>query len=367
MNQTTGNKITLGIVLITTVLILFVSAVTIYQTRQDFISFVNKHPILWHIEPEMDIPMKGRLIQESQFEANLYKTASIASIIGVIMAVVFGAVVSRQITKPLKQLKAGIRNLKEGEGKYKILDVEHNDEFSEVINEFNKLVDRLNKSEHLRQALITDVSHELKTPITAINGQLQGIKDGVLDLTDERIDVILEQAERLTDLVNRLQEYTRLQMIADKLRIHNFQFNNIFKRTKKTFEIELEKSNMNLLGEFSEELEIEADEKMIERVLNNLVQNSIKYSGGKTITIKANKDQILVEDDGVGVSQNDLEMIFERFYRVDKSRNRKSGGLGLGLAIVKEIVEAHGWSIVATQGANNKGICFTITLTSKKN
>lgn len=272
-----------------------------------------------------------------------------------------GFLTSRIVTKPLKKLGTGLKKLRQSHYLER-LDEDDSEEFNNLIREFNGLAAELQRVEELRKNLISDTSHELKTPLASLTAQLEGIDDGVLTLDKDRVKLLRDQVNRLTDMAEGLQDYARLRSQTLKLETKNVHLlelaNNILPAFKKAFE----EKHISLKLEIPESLTIICDPKLIERVFNNLIDNSIRYSQAKNLTIRATSEKIIFSDDGVGIPAQHLQDIFERFFRLEKSRNRATGGLGLGLAIVREIVEAHGWKIHALIPANNKGVEFTITL-----
>lgn len=267
-------------------------------------------------------------------------------------------IISFVIMSPLEKLKSGIQKLRENNYKQE-LNIDGPAEIEVLIQEFNQLARELQKVEELRRDLISDTSHELKTPITGLKGQLEGIKDGILKPDKKRISDLLVQVDRLHELVESLQTYSRLRGKSLKPKLKKVALRKLAQKVASQFEPQLKDKKIELQLNINSKLTVQADEDLLTQVLNNLFENAIRYSQAKVITISADEHQIKFEDNGIGISQEHLPYIFERFYRVEKSRNRDTGGLGLGLAIVKEIVEAHSWKIIAASG---KGTTFSIAL-----
>ena len=225
--------------------------------------------------------------------------------------------------------------------------------------EFNDLIGRLRKEEELRKNLISDTSHELNTPLTAMVSQLTAMQEGVLPITKERVKTLSQQADRLAELVAQLNEYTRARSaVADsKEGIHLYAF---CKELRESFAAQLGEKHMQLKIDVGPSYILTANRQSLERILSNLIQNALRYSGGKMVTIAANKKQLTISDDGQGVPAESLPYLFERFYRVDPSRSRETGGLGLGLAIVRELANRQGWQIHAED--NKPGLKTIINL-----
>lgn len=267
-------------------------------------------------------------------------------------------IITLVILSPLNRLKSGIQKLRENNYKQE-LDIDGPAEIEVLIQEFNQLARELQRVEELRRDLISDTSHELKTPITGLKGQLEGIKDGVLKADKKRINDLLGQVDRLHELVESLQTYSRLRGKSIKPKLKSIALRKLVQKIAGQFEPQLTDKKIELQLNINSKLSIQADEDLLTQVLTNLLENALRYSQGDKITISADESQIKFEDNGVGIPKEHLPYIFERFYRVEKSRNRNTGGLGLGLAIVKEIVEAHGWKISAQ---SDKGTTFLINL-----
>jgi two-component system sensor histidine kinase BaeS len=286
-----------------------------------------------------------------------------APLIGIAISIVLGIIVASFITKPLRSFSDGINKLKRDPDSA-IIPPTGISEFDSVVGEFNELAKELQKEEKLRKDLISDTSHELKTPIAALMGQLQGIQEGVLSLDPERIEILREQVDRLNNLVERLQEYTRIRVASVNMQKEVVKLYPLCKDIGEVFAKQFSDKGIEFRIDVSEGYSLLADKKMLERVLENLIENALKYADATQIAISADPFTLRVADNGKGIPEKNIPYIFERFYRVDTSRSSQTGGLGLGLAIVKEIVEAHGWSIKAHN--LDKGVEFVITLKKKK-
>jgi two-component system, OmpR family, phosphate regulon sensor histidine kinase PhoR len=232
-------------------------------------------------------------------------------------------------------------------------------------------IDRLRDLEKYRKDFVGNVSHELKTPIFNIQGYILTLLDGGLE--DPKINrLYLERTEksidRMISIVEDLESITKLESGEMKLNLEPF---DLLKLTEEVFELELRDANgrrisMNLIIKASKPVIVMADKKRIFEVISNLVGNAIKYGkkGGNVNVGFYDMDKMVlieVSDDGIGIEKKDLIRIFERFYRVDKSRSRMQGGTGLGLSIVKHIIEAHEQTI-HVKSQPDKGTTFTFML-----
>ncbi len=232
-------------------------------------------------------------------------------------------------------------------------------------------IDHLKEMENYRKEFLDNISHEMKSPLFNVQGYVHTLLDGGLeDVSVNR--KFLEKAEknisRLINIVNDLDTISRLDSGEIKIEFENF---DIVQLTKEVFELQEMRAqnqgiNLVLDNETKGPVMVHADREKIHEVMSNLIINSIKYSneGGRTLVKFSDlEDNILIEvsDDGLGIPNGDLPRIFERFYRVDKSRSRNQGGTGLGLAIVKHVIEAH-CQTIRVKSQESKGTCFSFTL-----
>ena len=288
-----------------------------------------------------------------------------AFVILISVALVVGLWVYRSIAVPLVKLKKATQNIKEGNLDF-VLDVEGKDEFSELCQDFEEMRRRLKESteeksliEKENRELISNISHDLKTPITAVKGYVEGIMDGVAD-TPEKMDryvrTIYNKTNEMDHLINELTFYSkndtnRIPYTFNKLNVEDY-----FEDCSEEVGLELETRGIELVyaNYVEKDVMVIADGEQIRRVIHNIISNAIKYmdkpKGIIQIRIKDVGDfiQIEIEDNGKGIGPKDLPYIFDRFYRTDVSRNSSKGGSGIGLSIVKKILEDHGGKVWAT-------------------
>ena len=232
-------------------------------------------------------------------------------------------------------------------------------------------IKQLREMERYRKDFLGNVSHELKTPIFNIQGYILTLLDGGID--DPKINTLyLKRAEkavnRMISIVDDLVSMSRLESGEFKLQMERFNIVKLVEEVFESHEMLAKKFKIKLEfdGSYNKAVKVQADKKRITEVLNNLIVNSIKYgnANGKTkVGFVDAGETIMVDvtDNGIGITEEDLPRIFERFYRVDKSRSRDSGGTGLGLAIVKHIIQAHNQSINVRSGLG-KGTSFVFSL-----
>jgi len=238
-------------------------------------------------------------------------------------------------------------------------------------------ISRLQEQEKFRREFLSNISHEFKTPLFAIQGYIETLQDGIIEEDPETAIHFLNKAskniDRLTYLINDLDEISKLETGKISLNIEKFDIVQLILETKENLEDKAKNHNINIVLNFKTTLPIfvKADKLKIQQVLINLIDNSIKYgktNGKTTINIFNLIDQVLIEvtDNGYGIEEKNISRVFERFFRTDKSRSREIGGSGLGLAIVKHIIEVHEQTLNA-RSREGIGTTFGFTLSLAKN
>jgi len=286
--------------------------------------------------------------------------SKIAQVLVIIVGgpLILGLLAARYVTKPLRRFNRAIASLKQNDYKVELQPTGIR-ELDVVFMEFNDLINRLRKEEELRKDLISDTSHELNTPLAAMSSQLTAMQEGVLPITAARVKTLARQTERLTELVAQLNEYTKARSVVSltKEKVHLAE---VCEALWESYAVQLPDKNMKLDIKISPQFLLSADQQALDRILGNLLQNALRYSDGDCVTITASSTHLVLSDNGRGVPTDSLPYLFERFYRVDTSRSRDTGGLGLGLAIVRELVHRQGWQIRAED--NEPGLKIVITL-----
>ncbi|MCI9396051.1 MAG: HAMP domain-containing histidine kinase [Lachnospiraceae bacterium] len=282
--------------------------------------------------------------------------------------------IQRGIFTPINQLNTAMQNIAEGNLEY-MLTTEEKGEIGELYRNYEDMRLRLKESldekfehEKKNRELISNISHDLKTPITAVKGYVEGIMDGVADTPekmDKYIKTIYNKANDMDRLINELTTYSGIDNNRIPYNFHRINVAEYFGDCVEEVGLDLESKNIQLNYEDLVEpsTQIIADPEQLKRVISNIISNSIKYldkeRGIIDIRILDEVDSIRVEieDNGKGIAAKDLPNIFERFYRTDASRNSSQGGSGIGLSIVKKIIEDHGGYIWATS-KENEGTCM---------
>lgn len=297
---------------------------------------------------------------------SLWTSAVIVSLIGILLSIFL----FRQLTGPLKRLNAAAGEIARGKLTSRV-EVHSQDELGHLADSFNKMAASLEKSEQAKRRMIADVSHELRTPISVVRTGLETMRDGLLEATPANIAALHDKILLTTRLVGDLQQLALAD--AGQLSIHKeaLDLTELVERIRATVEVELEDRGVALRIDIPVDLpHVHADRQRIEQVLLNLLANAMRYTpSGGAISIAAKSTdekrvQVSVCNSGPGLSEEDLEHVFDRFYRADAARTRESGessGSGLGLAIAKALIEAHAGKIWAENPLTG-GACFHFTL-----
>ncbi|WP_262173210.1 ATP-binding protein [Saccharococcus sp. Marseille-Q5394] len=302
-----------------------------------------------------------RLVQKLNFHFGLAGGAII-----VILFVIY-TILSKFLTRPLIRMKEATEKL--SEGKFDVsLPVGGNDELGELSIAIRKLANDLEKMKKERNEFLASISHELSTPLTYLIGYLKVAMRH--DLTEEErnsyLMIIAEESNRMKDLVKNLMDLAKMDERAFVVSKENFSSKKFAKDIYRLVEPSFALKNVNLNLICKDDFSIHADPVRLEQVVLNLLDNALKYSNENTtvrfeISKEQNQTVISIADEGIGIPEEQIDMIFEKLFRVEKSRSRTFGGSGLGLAIVKELVEAHEGSI-EVKSEFGKGSRFTIKI-----
>ena len=291
-----------------------------------------------------------------------------ALVILIFTSVSVGLWIYRSVATPLVKLRKATQNIKDGNLDF-VLDVEGADEFAELCRDFEEMRRRLKESAEEKlvldkenKELISNISHDLKTPITAVKGYVEGIMDGVAD-TPEKMDryvrTIYNKTVEMDHLINELTFYSKIDTNRIPYTFSKLNVEDYFSDCAEEVGLELETRGIQLCyaNYVDSDVQVIADGEQIRRVIHNIISNAIKYmdkgKGMKGIIQIRVKDvgdfvQVEIEDNGKGIAAKDLPYIFDRFYRTDVSRKSAKGGSGIGLSIVRKILEDHGGKVWAT-------------------
>lgn len=300
-----------------------------------------------------------------QFLKALNQILIIIGIVSIIGAAVAGVVLAMRLSSPIAKTTEVTRAISEGNYSIRFESDVRTKELAELSEAVNHMAEGLEKQEVMRRRLTSDVAHELRTPIANVSAHLEAIIEGVWDPTPERLRSYYDELGRLSNIVDELEQLSRIESENMSLHKELVDLLELAGAACTTFEAELAKKRISCTVA-GEAVVVMGDRKRLYQVIINLISNAVKYSAEcKRIQIRVQdrgKDaELIVEDEGIGIAEKDLPLIFERFYRTDYSRNRKTGGAGIGLAIVKAIVQAHEGK-VEVESEEGRGSIFIITL-----
>lgn len=313
------------------------------------------------VTPSISLEQADR---EASFRKAVNGSMVVATLLSMAGALVISALLSWRLTKPLQNLTHMVRRVGQGDLS-KRAELKGNDELAYLGQEFNQMATNLEKHEQLRVKLTNDMSHELRTPVTTIQAYLEAMSDGVVETSRENLDLILGEVQRLGELLTGLQELAKLE--KPRMEHKSVDVAEVIDVVVRSLRILAEEKGLNLRWNYPEaDLAISGDREMLATALRNLISNAIKYTptgGFVAIDAKIESSQVKIEisDSGVGIDSKELPLIFERFYRTDRSRSRETGGTGIGLAVTAEVVKAHGGQI-EVQSQPDVGSTFTVSL-----
>lgn len=287
------------------------------------------------------------------------------AILSLLLSVLIGFYSARRISKPILQTIDATGQISQGDYEIRIDEKSNVREVDELIKSVNHLAGSLGKQENLKKQLTSDVAHELRTPLTTLQTHMEAMIEGVWKPTTERLQSCHDEILRITKIVKDLESLEIVENGNLVLEKTNVNLTDVITVVLKNFEMQLNQKKMVVRVEGKCPI-ISADTGRISQVVINLLNNAIKYTpeGGEIhIELTETKENVVlrIQDNGVGISPEELPYIFERFYRADKSRNRMTGGSGIGLTIVKSIILAHDGT-VEVQSEQGKGSVFTVTL-----
>lgn len=302
------------------------------------------------------------------FRAGFNDALTYATLAALLAAILLSILLSRSVTGSLRALSSASLRIAEGHYEERVA-VGGADELAQLAWRFNQMAEKLDQVESMRRQLIADVSHELRTPLTAIKGSMEGLIDGVLPADNETYEQIHAEADRLNRLVDDLQELSRVEAGAAALDLKPLELGPVLQTVGRRLAPQFQSRHIELFVDAAAGLpRVLADADRTVQVLTNLVGNALQYTpeGGK-VWVEAKRMgaevHISVRDTGIGIPPEHQAHIFDRFYRVDKSRSRQAGGgSGIGLTIARALVEAQGGRIWVESAGPGQGSTFAFTL-----
>ena len=307
-------------------------------------------------------------LNESDFRFldSLNRILLVVGICAAVAAAAAGAVLAKSLSVPLLKVTEITRKISDGDYGAR-LETENGQtqEIAALSGAVNHMAERLERQETLRRRLTSDVAHELRTPVANVSLNLEMMLDEVWEPTKDRLQSCYEELGRISGIISDLEKLRQMEAENMNLELEPVNLLELAQAVETAFEPDLKKKKLTceVSGEAAA---VMGDQRRLHQVIFNLVSNAVKYStegGSIQIRVKQEKHKavLIVEDQGIGMAEEELPLIFERFYRTDLSRSRKTGGAGIGLAIVKAIVQAHQGTVTVTSKVGC-GSRFTVTL-----
>ena len=324
---------------------------------------IEKKPVLAYIVPLEDYSLATI---EDQFNSSVNRSLLIAIAVAGLVGLLLTWFLSQSILRPVDELTAAAKAMEKGDLSQRVT-FRSKGELGELANAFNSMAEGLKRLEQLRRNMVTDVAHELRTPLSNVRGYLEALRDGVVEPTPEMIASVYEEAMLLNRLVDDLQELAMAEAGQLTLVRQPVNIQGVIEKAVLAVKPQASEKDVDLEVYMPDDLSlVEADAERMGQVLRNLLNNAVTNtpSGGQ-IRIQArtvdSQIEVSVQDNGLGISPEHLPFVFERFYRTDQSRARSTGGAGLGLAIVKQLVEAQGGQVEIDSKVD---VGTTVTFTS---
>jgi len=309
----------------------------------------------------------------SSFRSAVSEALVVAASAAFVVAVILSIFVSRRVVLPVQAMQIASQRIADGHYEERVgvpgnVDHEHLDELGRLAQSFNQMAARLEETEAMRRDLIGSVAHELRTPLATIKGYMEGLIDGVLPAQADMFQQVYREADRLQRLVRDLQELSRVEAGGVRLNLKPVLPTTLVESVVTRLSRQFDEKGVTVKTDLPGDLPaVRADEDRIGQVLLNLVGNALQYTpAGGQVSIRVRREgtgvRLAVTDTGIGIGSEHLPHLFERFYRVDKSRSRAGGGSGIGLTIARHLVEAHGGELEATSDGPGEGSTFSLVL-----
>jgi two-component system sensor histidine kinase BaeS len=287
---------------------------------------------------------------ERVFLATTYRWLAVGALLAAGLALLAGTIVSKRFTAPLAELTAASRRMAAGDHAARV-EARGGAELIGLGEAFNDMAKSVESSEALRRRLIGDVAHELRTPIATLRSRLEALRDGVLPTDEATLATLADEVLVLSSLVDDLQELSLAESGALRYEKEPVDLGTLVAEEAERFRVGLEAKGVALEVSCPEALTVVADRKRLGQVIRNLLDNAAKHTESGAVSVRCLRAEggaaVEVADTGAGISEDALPYVFERFYRADQSRERRTGGTGIGLTISRRIVEDHGGRIEA--------------------
>lgn len=300
---------------------------------------------------------------DQDFRNKSYQAMIFASLFSVLVAVLAGFILARLLSRPINSITNAARALKEGNYSART-NMAGEDEIARLGKTFDQMADAVESNRDMERRLVTDVAHELRTPLMAIQSTVEAMIDGVFEADEERLETLNSEVRRLSRLVDALLKLSRLENRANPVEFTKVDLVEMVDTVVTAHQAYVEESGLTFTYHHDPHVFVFGNADMLRQATANLISNAVRYTPeGGSIRVSVTQGdlmgKIMVQDTGIGFTAEEAKNVFARFWRADAGRTRESGGLGIGLSVVKEIADRHnGW--VRAEGRPNEGARFTI-------
>ena len=301
---------------------------------------------------------------QTMYDESVTTVVVAAVVVAAIASIVMAIILARMLARPLAEVGGAARRIADGDYAARV-PREGPEEIASLADSFNQMAASLERQEAMRRDFIANAAHELRTPLTNLQGYLEALRDGVIEADRATYDSLLDEAGRLVRLSHSLDALAEGDAATSPPRLEDIDLAVAIRAALELAQPTLERSGLRLVVDVPEHLPAHANPDHLAQVLANLLSNAMRYTPvGGTVTVRAERRTsdllVSIANTGDGIPEADLERVFERFYRVEKSRDRARGGAGIGLAIVKQLVEAGGGRVGAESGDGGTRFWFSL-------
>lgn len=299
---------------------------------------------------------------DQEFRQKSYQAMVFSTTLAVVLALCIGFLFARNLVDPINRISKAAKAFGSGDLTART-NLTGDDEIAHLGETFDNMAESVQKDQQLERRLTTDVAHELRTPLMAIQSTVEAMVDGVFAADEERLDTVNSEVQRLSRLVDAILKLSRLENRSTPMNEQLVDVGDLISGLIATHDAFVRDSGLELIYDAEPDVFVYGDPDMIRQATANLISNAVRYTPEGSITVSVKKGDLMaaiaVADTGIGLTDEEAKMVFSRFWRADAGRNREQGGLGIGLSVVKEIVDQHGgW--IRVEGKPNVGATFTI-------
>lgn len=308
--------------------------------------------------------------EDMVFKTAMRKSLGLGGALLLLLSLVISYAMSRRIANPIRKVKLVAERIRDGEWSHRYMSPKSDPkEIYELSEAIDQMANTLKAQEEMRKQLVSDMAHELRTPIAVLKSHLEAMIEGIWEPSLERLEDLAVEVEMVNELVERLKDIHVLESGSQTLNLEVVVIEEELRSIAHPLIPMFSEKGIELVFKADTLTKVKLDKSKFKQIMYNLVLNAYKYSerGAKveiSVSVHSEGLEVSVSDTGAGISESDLPLVFERFYRGEKSRNREYGGTGLGLTIVKALVEAHGWEIAA-ESELGLGSRFTVRISKK--